>query len=230
MSTLVDKISSARGKAFWGPPAWFILHVLAASLHSKNSKYYENLLKCFAILLPCEECRKNLIFKLQSLPPTRYLSNKEDAFLYSYTIHDMANQQISVAHPDAPKKSPGYDEIRKFYFEGLKNDEYFWEDNTWFVVHMMAATLRPETAIWYKDFLFSLAKLLPTENLRTIFGTTLVSFPPDAYLSNNNDAFFYSYAIRDIFNSKLKVPKKSQNYDDMKSFYFTGLFQECKEC
>lgn len=238
-SKKVDKISSTKGKAFWGPPGWFVLHVLAAylDLDPKNPEDYKLLLHLYTKLLPCEECRNNLLIKLKKLPPNKYLENKQ-AFLYSYTVHDMANQQISEAKPNAPKESPNYDTIRKYYFDGLKegmnqhyqNGEEFWEEDVWFVVHMFATTLKSENATYYKQFLFCLTRLLPSRYMRKALKDTLESFPPDAYLSNNHDAFFYSYAIRDIVNSKSQIPKKSQNFDDVKSFYFTGLFQECKEC
>jgi hypothetical protein len=230
-SKKVDKISSTSGKAFWGPPGWFNLHVLAAylDLDPKNSDDYKFLLNLYTKLLPCDECRNNLMIKLKKLPPTKYLEGK-NAFFYSYTVHDMANQQISEVKPNAPKESPNYDIIRKFYFDGLKKGEEFWEEDVWFVIHMFATTLKPENATYYKQYLFCLTRLLPSQNMRRVLKSTLESFPPDAYLSNNHDAFFYSYAIRDIVNSKSQTPKNSQNFDDMKSFYFTGLFQECKEC
>lgn len=62
----------------------------------------------------------------------------------------------------------------------------------------------------------------------------LEAFPPDPYLSNNHDAFFYSYLLHDLTNAKIsaqsKTPKVSPDFDDVKGFYFSGLVQECKEC
>lgn len=238
MAMNIDKNSSKKGKAFWGPPTWFMLHFLAAILRPGTSHAYKTLLSCLTKILPCKECRGNLELKLEILPPDRYLKNNEDAFLYSYTIHDMANQQISVVHPETPKNSPNYDKIREFYFKGGKEDGkkddkeniLFWEDHFWFVIHMLATTLQPEYAKEYKKFLVSIVQLIPSEKLRNVLESSMKTIPPDAYLSNNHDAFFYSYVLRDIANSKLHNPKSSQNYDDMKSYYFTALFQECKEC
>ena len=228
----VDKNSSRTGKAFWGPPTWFLIHVLATALQPKNSEAYKTFLHSLTKLLPCiRECRTNLKLKLQILPPDDYMKNREDAFFYSYTLHDMANQQISIAHPDTPKDSPNYDKIRNYYFDGLSEEgNEFWENHMWFVMHALATTLRPEDALAYKQFLFSVAKLAPCENMKKILENSLKTMPPDAYLSNNHDAFFYSYVLHDIANSKCNIPENSQNYDDMKSYYFRALFQECNEC
>ena len=114
--------SNVKGKSFWGPPIWFAIHALSAVLRPENAEYYKQFLESLTHLLPCEECKNNLKLKLTSHPPDAYLSNNDDAFFYSYMLHDLANENISQEHPDTPKESSNYDEIKTFYFNGLSQE------------------------------------------------------------------------------------------------------------
>lgn len=109
----------SEGKNFWGPPIWTSIHVAAASLEPENAKYFVLLLKSWVHLLPCNYCRNNLQKKLDMFPPEPYLRNNHDAFFYSYLIHDLANKHITKYHPETPKISPPFDEVKSFYFKKL---------------------------------------------------------------------------------------------------------------
>lgn len=112
-------MTNPRGKDFWGPPFWTTIHTLAATLRPENGEYFENFLWTLSEILPCSECSKNLKEKLERFPPGPYLRNNHDAFFYTYLIHDLANQQISTVHPETPKVSPPFDEVKSYYFRAL---------------------------------------------------------------------------------------------------------------
>ena len=111
--------SQKKGRDFWGPPIWITIHTLAATLKPGDAGAFKTLLWSLTELLPCDFCRTNLAEKLRNHPPDTYLRNKEDAFFYTYILHDMANQHISKYHPDSPKNSPPYDDVKAFYFSVL---------------------------------------------------------------------------------------------------------------
>lgn len=111
----------------------------------------------------------------------------------------------------------------------------FWGPPIWTTIHILAATLRPENANAYVQFLNSLTQLLPCEKCKAHLKEKLTAFPPEPYLSNNHDAFFYSYMLHDMANEQITqenpaTPKESPDFDEIKSFYFSGLSQECKDC
>ena len=177
-----------------------------------------------------------IVEKLTEFPPDDYLSNNHDAFFYSYMLHDMVNQNVNKMHPtEEHKESPKYNDIKNFYFKSVGKS--FWGPPIWFSIHSISCTLRLEDADAYKTFLWSLTRLLPCVDIcRKNLRDKLTKFPPDAYLTNNHDAFFYSYMLHDMVNQNVSEmnpsenPKKSPNFDDIKSFYFKGLSQECKDC
>jgi len=108
----------------------------------------------------------------------------------------------------------------------------FWGPPLWTSIHILAATLRPENAEAFKSFLESLTVLLPCEKCKVNLKAKLIAYPPDPYLTNNHDAFFYTYFIHDLVNEHVSDyhPKESPDFDEVKNFYFNGLAQECKDC
>jgi hypothetical protein len=112
-----------KGKAFWGPPIWTTVHILAATYKPETREAFVSFLWSLTKLLPCDECKSNLIKKLQSIPIEQYLSNNHDAFFLTYILHDSTNEHISDQHPNyPPKESPRYDDIKAFYFNALSQE------------------------------------------------------------------------------------------------------------
>ncbi len=100
----------------------------------------------------------------------------------------------------------------------------FWGPPIWTTIHTLAATLNPEDAKDFVKFLHSLTKLLPCEKCRKNLKTKLEKVPPEPYLTNNHDAFFYTYLLHDMANEQITqetgVKKESPNFDEIKHFYF----------
>lgn len=113
--------------------------------------------------------------------------------------------------------------------------KHFWGDPLWKTLHIFGATLRPENAHWFRQLLECYGELIPCESCKKNFKYKLEHFPPEVYLTNNHDAFFYTYLLHDLVNSSItnenpNAPKISPKYDDIKSDYFSALSQECKGC
>ena len=122
-------------------------------------------------------------------------------------------------------------------FAIVKKGKEFWCEPVWKTIHILAATLRPGSGQAYKTFLWSLVELLPCDVCRKNLQKKLETIPPDAYVSNNHDAFFYSYVLHDMVNEQINSEsengaelKRSPNFDDVKNFFFASLSQECKDC
>lgn len=113
-----------KGKDFWGDPVWKTLHIFAATLRPGCGEAYKTLLTvCLPVLLPCEDCCKNLRRKLAEIPPDAYMGNNHDAFFYSYLLHDLVNEHVNRDHPESPQKSsPNFDDIKAYYFGSLSQE------------------------------------------------------------------------------------------------------------
>lgn len=220
-----------KGKDFWGPPTWITLHILAFCLRVEVADSFREFLVVLTKLIPCQECRDNLVKKLNYVPPGEYLSSSEKAFLYTYIIHDLANQHISKQKKTL-KVSPPFDGIYEKYHHHLKTNDYppgFWGPNVWSVIHIFAATTTPENGEYFAKFLILLCDLLPDQNSRQLLHSFLVKKSPQMYLRSNHDTFFYSYLLHDFVNQRLGK-KRSPPYSYVKPIYFTALGKECEEC
>lgn len=218
-----------RGKDFWGPPVWTTIHILALGITAETGKYYGELLYVLTKILPCDYCKINLMKKLQTYPPESYIKSPKNAFLYSYMIHDLANQHITQ-HTKETKISPSFDDIERIYVQGSNHGPDFWGPPIWTAIHVLAVTLRPEYSHDYKKFLQILCHLLPDNISKNNLRDTLERYPIEPYLRNNHDIFFYSYMIHDIINKKIDSRRKSPPYTDVKTFYFSSLGEECNDC
>lgn len=215
-----------RGKDFWGPPAWRTIHSLAITLKSSTGSEFVEFLWLLTHLLPCDYCKKNLEKKLRANDPRQFVDKPSSAFLFTYIIHDLANQHITRYHPSTPKSSPPFDDVKNYYIN-ITNRCGAWCSDIWTTIHTFAATLRPENGEYYKRFLEVLVHLLPKKSGKALFDFLRI-YPVTPYLRNNHDAFFYTYKLHDFVNQK--TSKTSPSYRNVKSFYFSGLGEECSEC
>lgn len=117
-----EPIINVKGRDFWGPPMWVVLHIVSATYRPENANVYKQFLDCYKKLLPCEICKKNLEEKIKMYPPDPYLTNNHDAFFYSYLLHDLANENITKDNPLIQKESPNYDNMKAFYFNALSQE------------------------------------------------------------------------------------------------------------
>jgi len=218
-----------KGKDFWGPILWALIHILTAAYSPELKKFLLEFFWLLTKLLPCDYCRHNLAKKLQTYPIENYLSSRDDAFFYGYTVHDLANQHINKITKMQSHVSPPFDEVRHFYYISLRSKGVlFWGPIAWKSIHLIAATIKPTNAKEFEMFLNALTYLLPDETSRKTLSSFLSTNPVSPYLRNNHDAFFYTYIMHDSVNKKLG--KKSPKFEDVKSYYFSSLGEECEDC
>ena len=112
----------------------------------------------------------------------------------------------------------------------------FWGKSYWDVIHISAATLTPENSKDFLELLWLYTKIMPCDNCKEHLITKLKMVPPEPFLQNNHDAFFYTYILHDLVNQyinetrKPSPPKISPPFDEIKFHYFTALGQECEGC
>ena len=124
----------------------------------------------------------------------------------------------------------------------------FWGPAVWKSLHIFAASYKPSAAASFKKFVEALPDLLPCPSCGVHLRKNLAEHPPDRYMRNNHELFFWTYVIHDRVNARcnaeseaesneattgreLVVKKKqSPSFDDVKRYYFSGLGEECKVC
>jgi len=112
-----------KGRAFWGPHYWTVIHSIAASYRPEKATAFMNFIHSLTFLLPCDQCRENLKANLAKYPPEPYLRNNNDLFFWTYLLHDAVNQEHNREKPTEPKKySPPFENVKKFYYSALGED------------------------------------------------------------------------------------------------------------
>jgi len=111
----------------------------------------------------------------------------------------------------------------------------FFGSSMWSTLHCVAVTYTPDKAKAFVSLLWAYVELLPCAECRVNLKKKLEKIPPDAYLRNNHDLFFYTYALHDLVNQDVsrhhgKKKKKSPPYLEIKQRYFSALGEQCKEC
>lgn len=243
-----DDLKTKKGREFWGRPFWTILHCIARRYQPEQAPYIINLLKSLTFLLPCDECKNHLKSNLTVFPPNNYLKDSDTLSLYIYTLHDTVNQQINKRLKESGsvngavtsrrdfnsdlelKISPPYNEVLKFYDKVKSNSacdcvrcEYFWV-----VIHSISTTYSPESAQAYVTFMKCMCVLFPCDECRQTFCKIISQQPPNKYLTNNNDTFFWSYFVHDLVNKMQH--RDMEEYSKLRTIYFKSLKNDCKSC
>jgi hypothetical protein len=119
----------------------------------------------------------------------------------------------------------------------VKKGRKFWGDTIWGGLHIFAAAYKPEVSSSFKNYINAYPDLLPCPACGEHFRTNLKKYPPDKYMRNNHDLFFWTYVMHDLVNGQCnanmspdEIKKQSPAFDDVKRYYFSGLGEECKVC
>lgn len=99
-------------RAFAGPAWWVTLHSAATTYTPEQRSGFLALIRGTAETFPCPKCRENFKKHLLELPVEKYLGNRDEAFLWTYLMHDKVNQLKRV-------KSPPLQDVKRYYFESL---------------------------------------------------------------------------------------------------------------
>lgn len=223
-------VPDRKGKDFWGPPTWTSIHILSLSVQDQQtSQYFVKFLWTLTKILPCDVCRLNLEAKLKTVRPEDYMSNRQQAFLYTYTIHDMANQHINHIGKQPLKVSPNFDDILRVYITSLSVESTkFFGPPIWVSMHSLAAAYREENASYFRDYIYCVTMLIPDVQSRNHTLEFLNKYNINKYLRSNHDLFHYIFQLHDYINTKTN--NKSPAYHDVKRFYFSAMGQECNDC
>ena len=123
-----------------------------------------------------------------------------------------------------------------------KKGKNFWGEPIWTTFHIFGATYTPEKKDDFLDFIRVLPGLLPCPKCGAHFRENTKKFRVERYLKNNHDAFFMTYLMHDAVNKAHNhevdtgvekvdvVLKYSPPYEEVKSFYFRSLSEDCKAC
>lgn len=116
-----------------------------------------------------------------------------------------------------------------------KRGKDFWGPRIWDTIHILALTLKPGDGRYFIQFLDSLTHLLPCEECRENLRKKLIELPPERYVTNNYDAFHYTYILHDKANRQISsmpgaVPKHSPAFEEVKRLYTVALGDDCKSC
>lgn len=213
------------GKGFWGPIIWFNIHFLAYYQQPGKLESYKKFIEILTLVLPCDMCRNHLKEKLGKLG-LENISTKDEAFLFSYILHDIANQDINDYNEknsiEATKKqSPTFEAIRDFY-SGIYDLKDIWLINFFQMISIVFMTQKNIQNI--RDFLKISLDLLPDENIKSIISKFQKDMDISPYLRNQKDQFFYSYILAD------QVTDMKENFQQYRTKFTNALGHVCDQC
>lgn len=98
----------------WGPPFWFILHIISFNYPVKPSetekKNYYNFIMSLKNILPCGSCRVNVIKNLKNIKFSKSKMKNRDTFSKAiYDLHEEVNKMLNK------KNNLSYNDIRDIY-------------------------------------------------------------------------------------------------------------------
>ena len=80
---------------FWGPPAWKLLHSIAATYEpERQSGPMREFLEVLPYILPCKYCRSNLTAHYKKLPYSGELDTREHLEKWLYHLHGLVNDKL----------------------------------------------------------------------------------------------------------------------------------------
>lgn len=79
---------------FWGPPAWKLLHSIAATYEPAKRGPMAEFLEILPFILPCKFCRANLTAHYKKLPYTGELDTREHLEKWLYKLHGLVNDKL----------------------------------------------------------------------------------------------------------------------------------------
>jgi hypothetical protein len=130
---------------FWGPPAWKLLHSIAAGYDASQvmRRNMELFLEVLPYVLPCKFCRASLTEHYARLPFKDALGSRTDLEQWMYKIHNLVNKKLEEQGQQI-LSVPTFRDVQKVYRQ------------------MIESTGFPS---W--DFLFSVAYIYPPDTKET---------------------------------------------------------------
>jgi hypothetical protein len=99
---------------FWGPSGWRLLHTIAFSEISPNTKKFFELIP---FILPCKFCRASLTEYMEEDPVD--VSSQDALARWLWRIHNKVNDKLR-GQGLLKTKNPSFDTVREMYEEPFK--------------------------------------------------------------------------------------------------------------
>jgi hypothetical protein len=98
----LDNYNSGDGfiTKVWGPALWHVLHTISFNYPThpteKNKQDYRTFMLSLKHVIPCKNCRKNLVMNFKKLPLTdKYLTSRAMFSKYVYLLHEAVNKMLN---------------------------------------------------------------------------------------------------------------------------------------
>jgi hypothetical protein len=133
---------------FWGPPAWKLLHTVAAAYEptTQGRRHMSAFLEVLPYVLPCKFCRSSLTEHYRKLPyrgVAGALTGREQLERWMYKLHNLVNETLREQGQTIPP-APAFELVQAQYRERLPN-----------------AAAPGQFPAW--DFLFAVAYIYPPQ-------------------------------------------------------------------
>ena len=100
--------------SIWGPPFWYILHMISFNYPikptNKQKKDYYNFYNNLKNILPCKSCRENLKMHYEKFPLSdNVFKNRTSLSKYVFNLHELVNSLLNK------KSNLTYEKVRDTY-------------------------------------------------------------------------------------------------------------------
>jgi hypothetical protein len=103
----------------WGPPMWFVLHIITLNYNPDYKKGYLAFFKSLRFVLPCKSCRINYTKTIKTHPLLQLTSsvfeNRESLSFWLFKLHNFVtkcNKGTQVVYKDTKQD---FNKMLKFY-------------------------------------------------------------------------------------------------------------------
>lgn len=105
---------------FWGPPAWKLLHTIAAAYEPARKKHIIEFLDVLPFVLPCKFCRASLTDHYKRLPfrGTTALDSRDSFEEWMYKLHNLVNDKLEEQGQHIGAR-PAFADVKAHYRELL---------------------------------------------------------------------------------------------------------------
>lgn len=104
---------------FWGPPAWKLLHTMAAAYEPAVKTHMREFLEVLPYVLPCKFCRASLMDHYKRLPFSGTALTSRDAFEeWMYKLHNLVNDKLEEQGQHIGTR-PAFADVKAHYREVL---------------------------------------------------------------------------------------------------------------
>lgn len=127
---------------FWGPPAWKLLHSIAAGYDASPvmRRNMELFLEVLPYVLPCKFCRASLTDHYEKLPFRDALRSRSDLEHWVYKIHNLVNAKLGLEGRQI-LQPPAFRDVQEMYRQLIESSAF----PSWDFLFAVAFIYPPQT-------------------------------------------------------------------------------------